>query len=65
MDYFEYRNIHGKWRKRVGHISGIGKPQELWGLLYEIFKNDLLIEGVPRNGISYYSNLKLNLKSQL
>ena len=66
MNYSEYQNIHGKWRKRVGHILGVGKPHELsGGLLNELFKNSLLIEGVPRNGISYYSNLKLNLKSQL
>ena len=65
MNYSEYRNILGKWRKRVGHISGVGKPHERWGLLKELFKNSLLIEDVHRIGISYYSNLKLNLKSQL
>ncbi|MFJ7982158.1 hypothetical protein ACIQ1D_18010 [Lysinibacillus xylanilyticus] len=66
MKYSEYRNIHGKWRKRISHISGAGKPYvRSSNLLYELFNNNLLIKGVVGNGMSYYSNLKLNLKSQL
>lgn len=63
MNYSEYRNIHGKWRKRVGHISSAGKSHELSGGLLN--ENNLLIKGVPGNGISYYSNPKLNMKSML
>lgn len=66
MQYSEYRNIHGKCRKRVGRILSVGKPQVLRGvLLNEKFNSDLLIEGVLENVMSYFSNLKLNLKSQL
>ncbi|MFY0519281.1 hypothetical protein ACOMCU_15860 [Lysinibacillus sp. UGB7] len=60
MQYSEYRNIHGKWGKRMGYISGVGKLQELNGRLP--YKNNLLIEGVTGKGMSYYSNLKLNLQ---